>query len=106
MERFCTVSPVNDPMPLLAKIAMQQAQTSIGSMDTLQSRTDAATVAAAKLLEVDDVEEAEYELPTKPFKCQPCGKVRTLRPHGMLKKRKRSSASDVVKYSDKRRKSD
>lgn len=60
MERFSTASTANDPNRLYAKSAMDKIGITVGSLETIEDRTNAARFSAA--LEVDD---EEREMPSE-----------------------------------------
>ena len=64
MQRFCTMSPTNDPMPLIVKLEMAKMGVSVGSLSTVDQRSSAAAAAAAASHNVEAVDiPEENEIP-------------------------------------------
>ena len=103
MQRFCTISPINEPFTPLAKTSMEQMGLAVGSLDTVKLRSDVTTILAPDL-EVDDAEEAYNEHPNTIVRRECLGKVRTRHRPMMAKKRKKSDENGGREGNDKRQK--
>ena len=100
MERFSTVGIANEPTTLMAKTNMERTNVSVGALDTVQGRSDAALSIAADW-EVDDNESISLVLPMKEPQRDRRGGARVKREPQVVK-RKRSSGTDGVVHPDKR----
>ena len=106
MERFCTMSPANEQMSVIAKVEMAQMRVDVGSLETIKLRSYAARVATGaspKEALDDEIRDQVLESFRKDREKQNIvGKTRVVR----VAKRRHGAAKESDGEKEKRRRLD